>query len=84
MGMFSQYREALVTERERSQGLEETARLVRQSEERFRSLAQNTSDVILIVSAEGRLTYQSPAAGTAWGYASDELAGRLISTLIHL
>ena len=83
MGLFSQYRDALVTERERSEGLEETARVFRQSEERFRSLVQNNADVILIVSEDGRLTYQSPAAETAWGYSSDELVGQPIATLIH-
>ncbi len=83
MGLFSQYRDALVTERERSQGLEETARVFRQSEERFRSLVQNTADVILIVSDAGRLTYQSPAAETAWGYAPDELVGQPIAALIN-
>jgi diguanylate cyclase (GGDEF)-like protein/PAS domain S-box-containing protein len=83
MGLFSQYREALVAERERSKGLEETARVVRQSEERFRSLVQNTSDVILIVSEGGRITYQSPAADTAWGYATDELVDQPIAALIH-
>lgn len=82
MGMFSQYREALVVERERSQGLEEIARISRQSEVRFRALVQNTSDVILIISPEGRISYQSPAAENAWGYALDELVGQNIAALI--
>ena len=68
MGMSSQYREALIIEREHSLGLEEIAKVSRQSEERFRALVQNMSDVILIISNEGRLKYQSPAAETVWGY----------------
>jgi diguanylate cyclase (GGDEF)-like protein/PAS domain S-box-containing protein len=83
MGMFSQYREALVIEREHSQGLEEIARVSRQSEVRFRSLVQNTSDLILIVAKDGRVNYQSPAAETAWGYALDELVGQHVPSLIH-
>ena len=81
LGLFSQYREALVAERERSQALEETAKLIRQSEERFRSLVQNASDVTLIASETGRLSYQSPAAESAWGYAQDELIGQPLEVL---
>ena len=83
MGMFSQYREALIIEREHSLGLEEIAKVSRQSEERFRALVQNTSDVILIISKDGRLKYQSPAAETVWGYGLDELVGQNVATLIH-
>lgn len=83
MGLFSQYREALVSERERSRGLEETARLVRQSEERLKSLVQNAADVILIISETGRLSYQSPAVKTAWGYAPNELVGQPVEALVH-
>jgi diguanylate cyclase (GGDEF)-like protein/PAS domain S-box-containing protein len=83
MGMFAQYREALVIERERSQGLEEIARLSRQSEVRFRSLVQNTSDVILILSGDGTLSYQSPAAEAAWGYGVNELVGQNFAAIVH-
>jgi diguanylate cyclase (GGDEF)-like protein/PAS domain S-box-containing protein len=52
-------------------------------ERRFRSLVQNSSDVILICAASGEITYQSPAAETGWGYAADELLGETILTLAH-
>ena len=53
----------------------------RDRERRFRSLVQNTPDVILICAASGEITYQSPAAETGWGYAPSELMGETILTL---
>ena len=52
-------------------------------ERRFRSLVQNTPDVILICAASGEITYQSPAAETGWGYAPSELLGETVMTLAH-
>ncbi len=55
----------------------------RQSEERFRALAQNTADLITILAADGVLTYQSPAAQQVWGYLPADLEGTDIVTLVH-
>ncbi len=49
---------------------------VGRSEKRLRALIQNASDVVLICSADGTVTYQSPTAETNWGYAADGLLGR--------
>ncbi len=56
---------------------------IRASERRFRSLVQNTSDMILICAAPGTITYQSPAAGSTWGYPADELLDVSLIALIH-
>ena len=56
---------------------------LRQSEERFRSLVQNASDVIAIVSAEGTIEYLSPAASQVWGYEPQTLIGTPAMALIH-
>ena len=45
------------------------------SETRFRALAQNSSDVITLVDADGIVSYQSAAVGTVFGAAGDR-AGR--------
>ena len=45
------------------------------SEARFRSLAQNSSDVITIVDRDGVITYQSSAVGRVFGLGSEELVG---------
>ena len=52
-------------------------------ERRFRSLIQNTSDVIVICTAAGTITYQSPAAEAGWGFATDELLDQAFLTLLH-
>ena len=41
---------------------------LRHSDERFRALVQNLSDVITIVGPEGRLVYSSPAAERLFGF----------------
>ena len=56
---------------------------LRASERRFRSLVTNSSDVFLIISPEGRVTYQSPAIERVLGYAPDDRMGRQIFEIIH-
>src|SRR5215208_6831653 len=55
------------------QALEEDRRVRRQSEERFRSLVLNTSDVITILTETGEIDYYSPSANRIWGYSADAL-----------
>jgi diguanylate cyclase (GGDEF)-like protein/PAS domain S-box-containing protein len=51
-------------------------RELRRSEERFRSLVQNSIDVQLIVNADGRITYESAAVERVLGYRADDRVGR--------
>ena len=69
--------------RRAEEGLIREASAIRQSEQRFRSLVQNASDVVLICSRTGLITYQSPPAETAWGYKEDGLLNRPIRELVH-
>lgn len=48
----------------------ETARseTLRQSEERFRSLVQNSSDIVAVISADGTVSYKSPSIKRILGY----------------
>jgi diguanylate cyclase (GGDEF)-like protein/PAS domain S-box-containing protein len=57
--------------------------VVRRSEKRFRALVQNASDVVLICNSERSVTYQSPTAGTVWGYFADALLGRPFLAMVH-
>jgi diguanylate cyclase (GGDEF)-like protein/PAS domain S-box-containing protein len=59
------------------------ATAISRSEKRFRSLVQNSSDVFLICTSSGVITYQSVTAESAWGYAAAALLGRSIATLMH-
>jgi diguanylate cyclase (GGDEF)-like protein/PAS domain S-box-containing protein len=62
---------------------EEADSAVRLSEDRFRSLIQNSSDVTLIIDAEGIYSYLSPAIEHLLGYRPSELVGHRATEYIH-
>jgi diguanylate cyclase (GGDEF)-like protein/PAS domain S-box-containing protein len=51
--------------------------------EQFRSLVQNSSDVVTIVSPDGTVRYQSPSVEGVFGYPSESLTGSKISNVLH-
>ncbi len=57
--------------------------LVQASEERFRALVAEGSDVILVVTADGRISYASPAIERALGRPVASLIGTVAFGLIH-
>jgi diguanylate cyclase (GGDEF)-like protein/PAS domain S-box-containing protein len=56
---------------------------LRQSEERFRSLVQNASDLITVIDADTMVRYQSPSIGRVLGYGPDDVTGRRLSDFLH-
>jgi diguanylate cyclase (GGDEF)-like protein/PAS domain S-box-containing protein len=56
---------------------------LRASEERFRALVQNASDMITILETGGTVRYASPSHQRLLGHAPEELAGRNLLDLIH-
>jgi len=66
-----------VTERRRAEDA------LRASEERFRSLVQNASDIILVLAGDGTIIYESPAVGRVLGFAPEERVGLDALGLIH-
>ncbi len=52
-------------------------------EERFRSLIENSSDMIIVVDASGRPTFLSPSVERLLGYPAAELLGRDCLQLVH-
>ena len=57
-------------------------RLERRSQERFRSLVQNASDVIVIVGPDATISYASPSAARVLGHPAEALEGSVLTALI--
>jgi hypothetical protein len=55
----------------------------RASEERFRALVENSSDIILLLDAEARVLYTSQSTTRHLGWVSEQLVGRVIFELVH-
>ena len=53
----------------------EAENVIKESEERFRSLVQNTSDIITILEADGTVRYISPAVERVTGHKPEEQIG---------
>jgi diguanylate cyclase (GGDEF)-like protein/PAS domain S-box-containing protein len=58
-------------------------RQLRRSEERFRSLIQNSVDVNMVVRADGTIAYESSAAEGVLGVRPDERLGQPAFQLVH-
>lgn len=53
------------------------------SEERFRALIEHSTDIILVIHADGRLLYASPAAQRVLGHDPASLVGTSALDLVH-
>ncbi|MEJ2421141.1 MAG: PAS domain S-box protein [Acidobacteriota bacterium] len=56
---------------------------LRWSEERFRSLVQNSNDIITLHDPDGRILYESPSASEIMGFEPGDLLGRDPFELVH-
>jgi two-component system cell cycle sensor histidine kinase/response regulator CckA len=64
-------------------GREEAAQVLRESEERFRLIAEHAHDLIALLDVEGRYRYVSPSSESILGYPAGVLLGTAASELIH-
>jgi diguanylate cyclase (GGDEF)-like protein/PAS domain S-box-containing protein len=56
---------------------------LRASDNRFRALIRSVSDVICILTVEGRISYASPAAEAAWDVPMEKLLSQNVTDRIH-
>jgi PAS domain S-box-containing protein len=56
---------------------------LRQSEQRFRALIENSADGIVLLGADGHIRYGSPATARILGYADNETLGLDSKALVH-
>jgi PAS domain S-box-containing protein len=56
---------------------------LRQSEERLRLILMNIADIVIILDAQGRITYQTPSTARILGYAPGLLTGTSPVDLVH-
>jgi len=66
-----------IIEREQAQAA------LRRSEEHFRSLIEDASDIITIADLDGTIRYASPSVERLLGYTTEEIVGRNAVTFIH-
>jgi diguanylate cyclase (GGDEF)-like protein/PAS domain S-box-containing protein len=57
--------------------------LRQQTEARFRSLVQNSTDVVMVVDVDSTVRYVSPSVHGVFGYDPTELEGTKLTSLIH-
>jgi PAS domain S-box-containing protein len=56
---------------------------LRANEDRFRSLVQNSYEIIIVLSADGKILYESPSTTRILGYRPGMLVGQSPYTFIH-
>ncbi|MGU9979372.1 ATP-binding protein [Phreatobacter sp. HK31-P] len=69
--------------RELEQRVEQRGVELKASEERYRLLAENASDLIILRNAEGRVFYASPSARKLLGYSPEEMREIRPAMLVH-
>jgi diguanylate cyclase (GGDEF)-like protein/PAS domain S-box-containing protein len=67
----------------RLKAAEQREQELRESEEGFRALVQNTADIITVLDADGAIRYGSPAVKRLLGYEVESLAGKNLAALVH-
>lgn len=56
---------------------------LQESEQRFRSLVQNSTDITTILELDGTIRYESPVFYRMFGYSSEDIVGENVFNFIH-
>ncbi|XJZ27008.1 EAL domain-containing protein [Bacillota bacterium Lsc_1132] len=56
---------------------------LRESENKYRLIADNTTDLIIILDLDGKILYASPSNKNVLGYSQETLEGRSVCEIIH-
>ncbi|AWK86150.1 hybrid sensor histidine kinase/response regulator [Azospirillum thermophilum] len=67
----------------REQRHRDSERRLAESEARYRLLADNVTDIIVVMRADGTVAYVSPSVREILGYAPEAVTGRPLTALIH-
>ncbi|MFB3917106.1 MAG: PAS domain S-box protein [Terriglobales bacterium] len=63
--------------------LRQARQTIRKSEERFRALVENSSDIVSVLDAQGTVTYVSPSIQQVLGHAPSDVIGKHAFHLLH-
>jgi len=69
--------------RDRERQRRAAERALRENEERFRALVENSSDAVILLDGEGRVTYTSASAVRQLGWSAEEMVGRSVFDVLH-
>lgn len=62
--------------------LKKTQKALQESEEYFRAITENATDIVLVVDKKGAITYASPSVEHILGYQQEEMVGKISLDLI--
>jgi PAS domain S-box-containing protein len=83
LGILGQSLRTMVREiANREQSLQDAEERLRQSELHFRSLIENTADIIAVLDRDGRLQYASPSISQVLGITPEASVGRRLSDFV--
>jgi len=69
--------------KKQNEELNEVTTLLRESEEKYRMLVENSHDIIFSIDLKGHFTYVSPLGANFLGYEAEEMIGQSFQKFVH-